>query len=422
MYMKKLFFLFWLFLTGAAVADAQELRIEDCWQKARENYPLIRQHGLLEEAARYNISNLSKAWLPQVAVHAQFSYQSDVVTFPLQIPGVDLPTMDKDQYRATIDISQALWDGGQSRQQKKVVEAGREVEAQGLEVSLYALRNQVNQLFFGILLLDAQMEQLAILEKDLQSSLSLVQAHLQHGTAMSSDLDLVKVALLQLEQQRTELRSSRGAYTAMLSTLIHEPVDAATVLLRPSERLLQPQPVLRRPELQLLSLQQQWLETQKKALDSRYMPRLSLFLQGGYGRPGLNMLSPDFEFFYIGGLRLSWQLGALYTAKNDRNSLQNRQNRLELEAQTFDFNTRIKLQEAWGEVLKLREMLEQDSQIIALREGLRKAAESKYAHGVYTLNDLLKDIHAESQARQAKQLHEIIHLMGMYQYKVLEGE
>ena len=420
--MKTLFFVFLCFCLSAGMADAQELRIEDCWQKARENYPLIRQHGLLEEAARYNLSNIGKAWLPQLAVQAQVSYQSDVVNFPLEIPGIDLPVMDKDQYRATIDISQALWDGGQSRQQKKVVEAGREVERQGLEVSLYALRNQVNQLFFGILLLDAQMEQLGILERDLQSSLALVQAHLQHGTAMVSDLDLVKVALLQLEQQRTELRASRQAYTAMLSTLIHEPVDASTVLQRPLERTLLPQPVLRRPELQWFSLQQEWLESQKEALSSRYMPRVSLFLQGGYGRPGLNMLSTEFDFFYIGGLRLSWQLGALYTAKNDRNSVANRQSMLDLEAQTFDFNTKIKLQEAWGEVQKLRELLEQDGQIIALRKELRKAAESKYAHGVYTLNDLLKDVHAESQARQTMLVHEIVHLMGMYQYKMLEGE
>ena len=400
-------------------ADRGNLSIEECQQKARDNYPLIRQRGLIDLSEQYTISNIGKAWFPQIAFNAQATYQSDVTHLPGNLPGA--PTIDKDQYRATIDVSQTIWDGGAVRSQRKIAEAGNELERQNVEVNLYALRERINQLFFGILTIDEQLKQLDILEKDLQTSHKLVSAFLQNGTAMQSDIDVVQVEILNTGQKRTELTAFRKAYAAMLSAMIGERVDENVALTKPDEIVVNRQTDIKRPELLLFAKQNELFDAQLGSIKARNMPRLSLFVQGGYGKPGLNMLSNDFEFFAIGGARFNWNFGNLYASKNESSLLVNNKNMVGVQQETFVFNTNLQMTQAWHEIQKTKELMQTDDEIITLRQRVKTAGESKYANGVYTVNDLIKDINAENQARQAKILHEIQYLMCVYHYYVIAG-
>ncbi len=399
----------------------KKLTIEECQQKARDNYPLIQQYGLLEQSQQYTIANIGKAWLPQIAFNAQATYQSDVVRIPISIPGVNVPTIDKDQYRATVDVSQTIWDGGATRSQKEITRANNEVERQNVEVNLYALRERVNQLFFGILTINEQLEQLYLLEKDLQTSLKLVSAFLQNGTVTQSDVDAVQVEILNTGQKKTELAAFYKAYAAMLSVMIGETVDEGAQLVKPAEIAVNRQANIMRPEMLLFTRQNELFDAQLNSIKARNMPRFSLFVQGGYGKPGLNMLSNDFEFFALGGARLNWNFGNLYSSKNERKLLANNKNMVDVQQEAFVFNTNLQLTQAWYEIQKAKDLMQRDDEIINLRHRVKIASESKYANGVYTVNDLVKDINAESQSRQAKILHEVQYLMSIYNYVVVSG-
>jgi len=413
--------IFVFFIVTPFIFAQQGLTIETCQQKARDNYPLIRQRGLIDLSEQYTISNIGKAWLPQIALNVQATYQSDVVHLPVNLQGMDIPALSKDQYRATIDVSQTVWDGGVTRSQRKITEVGNEIDRQNVEVNLYTIRERVNQLFFGILTIDEQLKQLDIFEKDLQTGLKLVRAFLQNGTATQPDVDAVQVEILSIGQRRTELTAFRKAYATMLSVMMSEEVDENVQLIKPEEIAVHRQADITRPEMLLFSRQNELFDAQLDIIKARNMPRVSLFVQGGYGKPGLNMLSDKFEFFAIGGARLNWNFGSLYSSKNDQSLLANNKNMVGVQQETFVFNANLQLTQAWQEIQKAKELMQTDDEIINLRRRVKSAAESKYANGVYTINDLIKDINAENQARQAKVLHEVQYLMNIYYYNVVAG-
>jgi outer membrane protein TolC len=411
-HMKKIAHLI-IFLLGFVPVAFSQLSIDACQEKARANYPVIKRYGLIEQSKEYNLSNASKGYLPQFQVNARATYQSDVVKLPIDIPGIDIPTLPKDQYQATIEAGQTLWDGGIIRSQKKIVQANAEVEKQQLEVEIYALEERVNQLFFGILLFDAQLEQNRILQEELARNYAAIAGCVEHGIANPADLDAVKVEQLNATQVRTQLQSTRTAYVEMLAIMIGETIDAGSTLAKP-EAVIHPALLLNRPELQLFEAQNQLLDSQKDLIKSGYMPRLGLFLQGGIGRPGLNMLSREFEPFYIGGIKLSWNFGALYTQKNDLRKTEVNKLTVDTQKDLFLYNIRLAEIRENRDIQRIRDLMKYDDEIIALRENIRRSAEAKAANGTITVTDLMREVTQENIARQIKAAHEIDLLIVIY--------
>lgn len=396
-----------------AYSQPQGLTLEECYQRAKDNYPLINRYGLIEKTTEYNLSNAGKGYLPQFSLSAKASWQTDVTTVPLP----NIPSMHKDQYQATVDLNQTIWDGGNIRTQKQTTRAMAEVEKQQLHVDMFAIEERVNNLFFGILLFDAQLEQNTLLHQDLERNLATIQSYVDNGIANQADLDAVKVEILKNTQARTQLVTNRKAYLEMLSAMINKPVNEGTTLVKPianKDILFQP---VTRPELSLYQAQHNLYEIQKDQITAGNMPRLSLFAQGGYGRPGLNMLDRDFAFFAIGGVRLSWNFGSLYTSKNDKRKLEVNQQNVLTQQETFMYNTNLQLTQESNDIQKMTDMLEYDSEIIQLRENVRKAAEAKVANGTLTVIELMREVNAENLAKLDKISHDVQLLMAIYSYK-----
>ncbi|GBU07250.1 transporter [Bacteroidales bacterium] len=419
---KNIFLAFCIMTFSVSVAQVKTLTIDLCQQKARDNFPLIKKFELLEASKDYTLSNISKAYLPQVSFKAQATYQSAVTGLPLKIPGIDVPTLSKDQYKTSLDMSQLIWNGGQTSAQRNISKASNEVEKQRLEVILYSIREQVNQLYFGILSISEQTRQLEIIASDLLSSFNTVNALVVSGNAMSSDRDMVKVEMLNIAQKQTELQSMKIAYIQMLAAMINESIASDDAFEKPAETTISLDQNILRPELQLYATQGKLLNTQNSTIESKNMPQLALFAQGGYGKPGLNMLANEFDFFAIAGLRMSWNFGNLYSKKNDKSLIKNNQHILNLEEETFRYKTNLKVLQAQNEVFANKKLLSQDDEIITLRSNIKQAAQSKHRNGIYTTNDLIKDINAESQAKQTKALHEINYLMSIYQHNFIVGK
>lgn len=399
-----------------------QLTLEQCQEKAQANYPLARQYQLIELSTQYTLVYASKGNLPQLSLSGKASYQSDATTLPFSLPGLDFHGMPKDQYQVMVEVSQNIWDGGQIHYQKAQTRAqGQEAEKQ-LDVNMYALRERINQLFFGILLQDEQLEQNTLLQEELERNLNQIQAYCANGIANEADVDAVRVEILNTRQQRIQIESNRYAYLRMLALLTGEQLDENITLQKPALPTLQGNSVLNRPELALYAAQEHTLNIREQRLKAGYRPQFSLFAQGAYGNPGLNMLKDSFEPYFIVGARMNWRFGSLYTLKNDRKKLQANRLQIQSNRDLFLLNTRVTLTEQEQAVQSLRKQIKEDEEIIRLRTNIRKAAEAKVANGTLTVTEMLRELTNESLARQNKALHEIQLLMELYQQKYIINE
>lgn len=409
-----------LLLFGAGGAAAAQVTLEQCMELARRNYPQIRQLNLIEEAAEYDIANVSKSWLPQLTISGKASYQSDVVEMPFEIPGFsfDLP---HDQYSVVGELSQTIWDGGTSKSQKELYSAGAEVQKSQLEVSVYSINDRVVQVYLGILLIDAQLRQNDILERSLERNAGQVQACIDNGTAYRADLDMVRVSMLNCEQQKEGLLSDRAAYLEMLERLTGTSLEGQELVEPDCDAACPDTAAVTRPELALYDAQRRQNEAQHRQLDSKILPKFSLSLQGGIGRPGLNMLDSSFQPYYTAGIRMSWDLGALYTRRDEKQKLDVQLRTIESDRETFLFNTGISALQLRSSIDKARRLLEKDGEIIALQESIRAAGEEQYRNGTISMTDLMKRIDDEYDARVAESIHRIQLLMAVYDYKNCVG-
>lgn len=399
------------------ISQAQ-ITLESCQQQARENYPLVRQYELLQLAEKYTLSNVAKGNLPQISLSGKISYQSEATTFPFEIPGLGIKGLPKDQYQALVEIKQNVWDGGKIRHQKAQVKAVTEENARQLDTSMYALEERVNQVFFGILLLDEQRTQNKLLEEELVRNLKTVEAYRMNGTANDADVDAVQVEILQTKQQRIQLENNRTAYLRMLSLLTGKEFPAQAQLIRP-EPVATTSSGFNRPELRWYEAQEQTVAIQRKGLQSGYLPSFSLFAQGAYGNPGLDILKDKFRAYYLVGARFTWNFGSLYTLKNDRKKLDNQLQKIQNGRDLFLFHTQLQVAEEDGTIQSLRQQMKKDEEIIRLRENIRRSAQAKVANGTLSVSDMLKEITAENLARQAKAVHEVQLLMHLHQRKHL---
>ena len=400
------------------LSSMAQLTVEVCQEKAKANYPLVKQYGLIEQTAQYNISNANKGYLPQLTLSAKGTYQSQVTKLPITIPNVTIPGLSKDQYQAVVEANQVIWDGGAISAQKKITNANTEVEKQKLEVDLYTLNERVNQLYFGILLINEQLRQNDILQNELQTNYNRIASYKQNGVANQSDLDALKVEQINTQQRETELKSTQKSYFIMLSALTGLTIDAKTELIKPEINLaILNATTNHRPEIGLFDAQNKLLESQKELLNAGNRPKIGAFVQGGYGKPGLNMLTNAFSDFYIGGIRLSWNLSGFYTQKNNLNKIEISKKVMDVQKETFLFNADLKTKQQQTEIEKLQSTLSNDDEIIRLRGNIKKSASAKVDNGTLSITDLIREINAEDQAKQLKSLHEIQLIMNVYQLK-----
>ncbi|MDP4239866.1 MAG: TolC family protein [Bacteroidota bacterium] len=416
-----------ILLTIPIFLFAQSLTIETCQEKAKANYPLVKQYGLIEQTAQYNISNANKGYLPQLSLSAKATYQSEVTQIPAVLgqtlseiakKTITFPSLSKDQYQAVAEANQLIWDGGVIAAQKKITHAGTEVEKQKLDVDLFALNERINQLFFGILLMNEQIRQNEILINELEVDMSRIAAYKQNGVANQADLDALKVERLNAGQHDTELKSTRKSYLIMLSAYTRLTIDENTELIKPEINLASLNDTTNhRPELKLFDAQNKMYESQKLLLNAGNLPKIGAFLQGGYGKPGLNMFTDGFSPFYIGGIRLSWNFSGLYSQKNNLNKLEVSKKMDDIQKETFLFNNSLLTKQQRTEIEKLQSTLMNDDEIIRLRGNIKKSTSAKVDNGTLTVTDLIRETNTENQAIQLKSLHEIQLILSVYQLK-----
>lgn len=414
-------------ITLAASLSAAGQTLQECQEAAERNYPLIRQYGLIERTMQLSVENIRKGWLPQLSATAQATLQSDVTAFPdelqtlYQQAGITMEGLKRDQYRVGVDISQTIFDGGAIRHRQEVTQRQGEVERAETAVSLYAVRQRVIEMYFGLLLLDEQIRLKQDLAKLLEGSEQKLASMFKRGTAAESDYLAVKAERLGVEQQQETLRTQRQSLARVLSAFCGIDVSAPE---KPEAIVASStwQAGLQRPELQAIDARLRLVDAQEAALTSGLLPKLSVFAQGFYGYPGYNMFEDMMRRRWslngMIGARLTWNIGALYTHRNDKSRLQSQREAAEVSREVFLFNNRLEQMQQSDEAERYRQLMQSDAEIVSLRASVRRAAESKLAHGIIDTNDLVKEMNLESAARIQQSVHEIEMLKKMYELKI----
>ena len=404
-------------------SQAQEsLTLQQAYDLAQKNYPLIKQRELISKTRELTVANLGTGFLPQLNLSAQATYQSEVTSVKVPVPGINIESPSKDQYKVLADLSQLVYDGGLIKQQKNIQDLTEQVELKKVEVELYKLKDRINQLFLGTLYLDEQLRQVELIRSDLNNGIKRVEAQVNNGTAFRSNLNVLQAELLKTDQRAIELKASRKGYIDVISLFIDQPLSENVKLERPTVEAPVLANEIQRPELILYSTQEKLLGGQYKLIDSRNKPKASLFWQGGYGRPGLNFLSNSFDFYYTTGVRLNWNFGGLYTQKKEKKVVGLNQKIVEIQKETFLLNTNTDLKRQQSEVDKLQKLVATDKDIIDLRIKVKDAAKAQLENGVITANDYLREVNAEDQARQNLITHQIQLLQAQINYQTISGK
>ena len=408
------------------VAVWGQLTLEQCQQLAHDNYPVIKQYKLVNASRDLTVSNASKGYLPQVQLAATAVYQSSTTELEQQ-PGsminpadLGLSDFQKDKYNAMVTVNQLVYDGGAIKAAKRVARAEAAVQTEQLNVQLYEIRNRINEIYFGILLLDAQIRQSSLLQDDLRLSHNSVSGMMKGGIANMSDLDAINVEIIKAQQHESSLRNIRQTYLNMLSQFIGQKVSDVTTLERPqidNSVGIFLADMSARPEMSLFDSQNQLLKRRMKALNASLRPKLGIVLQGGYGRPGLNQFKRDFEPYYSVGAQLSWDFGSFYTYKNSKRLLANEQQVVDVNRETFLFNTTMQHESQTGNVTNLRSQIAQDDQIVEIRERICQKSRKRVENGMETVNEMLREINSLNEAKETKAYHEIQLIQEIYKLK-----
>jgi len=398
---------------------AQTLTIDSCYEKAKRNYPLIKQYDLIDKSTEYTISNAGKSYLPQFSVTGIAGYI--IKGLPSLAPSAAETSEDKFQFIGIGQLNQTVWDGGATHSQKEIIKASAKVDKAEIDVVLHNIYERVNQLFFGILLMDEQLKLQGILSENLKRNFNAVKLSNENGVAYSSDVDEVKVELLKVEQRVAEIQFVREGYINVLSMMMGEPLSATIKFQKPIVESDFDDLKIIRPELSLYQFQRNQVEAQHAFTRVSYMPKVGLLGAGIVVQPGFAFGAEKINSLAIAGLSLSWNTDGLYKSSNNRALSKISLDRINNQQETFLFNTKIQLTQQRSDIEKQRSIIEKDRQIVVLKSSIKNAYEQKYQNGMCTMNDLLLATNGETEARSNQILHETQLLLSVYAYKTTSG-
>jgi outer membrane protein TolC len=417
--MKKIITLIVLFLT-LNIFSQEKLSLSECYSLVNKNYPLVKQNDLLIAKNKYDLAVLKTAKLPQFDFTTQATYQSDVTSVPIIIPGSSIDPPNKDQYKATISFNQLVFDGGRIKALEKVTETDLKVSQQKVAVNLYQLKQQINQLYFSILLAQENNDLLKAKQELLVSKLREVKASIKYGVLLPTSANILQAELLKIKQQFSELKAKKSNLIETLSSLTGTTISKDVILKSPIEITINSNQISR-PELQLFKLEKDKIIDSENALKKQNSPKLVAFGTGGYGSPGLNMLDNSFKSFYYTGLKLSWPVFDWHSSKKQRKSLKINEDIIDTEKEVFELSTKIQLDTQQQEINKQRKLLQSDKDIIELHQTILKVTESQFKNGVITASEYVTQLTNLFEAKNNLAMHTIQLQLAKSNYNTIKG-
>jgi len=418
--MMKSLSLFIIFLSVLSITAQQKLNLEECYELVNKNYPLAKQNDLLSKQNDLDLEVINTGKLPKLDLSAQATYQSDITELPISIPNVTVESPNNDQYKATVSVNQLIYDGGLINVSAEAKTASLRTQQKQLEVSLYQLKKQINQLYFSVLLLQEKRGLLSVKKTQLETKLKEVKAGIEYGMLLPASDKTLEAELLKIEQQFTELDQNKISLLETLSSLIGKKIPL-TIELQNPELLTTLDTKISRPEIDLFTLQKQQIETSEQLIAKKNLPKILGFATGGYGNPGLNMLDNSFQSYYMVGLKLNWNIFDWSASKKQRKSLQINKEIIDNQQEIFELNTSIELNQQQSEINKISAFIHSDETIIDLRKKILNSADSQLKNGVITSSAYITELTNLYEAENNLSTHKIQLLLAKANYKTTKG-
>ncbi len=417
--MRRAIFLIGLMLSLGAAAQEQ-FTLEECYNLAKKAYPLTQQTGLLREKSNYDLAEIKKGTLPQLSLNGKATYQTEVIKIPSQTSGSNIEGPNKDQYQATLDVDQLIYNGNSISKRSALIKAETETDQQQVEVSLYTLKNRVNQYYFNALLLQEQTDMLEAKIEQLKASLNEMASAVKFGTVLRSEKEVLQAEILSTQQELTSIIKDKETALNQLSALILTKIETSARLEKP-QISVSPLTISQRPELKYYDLKKEEFTQSQMVVGTENYPRLSGFAQAGYGNPGLDMLNNSFQDFYMLGVRLKWNLFDWGTTRDRKQALEISKEIMTTEKETFVLNNSIELGQALNDIEKYRALFESDQEIVDLRQSIVASSQSQLTNGVITASEFLTEFNKLYTVGINQKLHELQLELSKANYRVVQG-
>ncbi|MBN2520889.1 MAG: TolC family protein [Bacteroidales bacterium] len=423
---------------------ADTISIFYCYEKAIQNHPLSRDKEFLNEIYQLKLKNINSGWFPTLDLNAQATYQSDVVNIDMdfsgitnlfnlisylhpgqvpvqEIPSIEIPSAPKDQYKMTLDVSQVIYDGGAIKRNKTVEIASLSSNLQQIKVELYQVINHVNNIYFSSLIIQKNIALMQLIRNVLIEKQKVVESGVKNGIILSSNLDGLNAELLKIEQQLLELDLTKNALLKNLGELTGEVYNEQVVLDVPEIEILD---TLKnqRPELKLFDLQKEKLEASKDLIKTKRLPKAFAFSQAGYGNPGLNMLSDEFDTYYIVGAGVKWNIYDWNTSNRERQIMEINKQMIDTKRENFNRNLNMAIENNISEIDKYKALLETDEKIISAREKITKIYSSHLENGIVNSSEYIAELNNEKEAKINFEMHKIQLMQAKINYLTLIGQ
>ncbi|MDD2985336.1 TolC family protein [Flavobacterium sp.] len=412
----KRFILISITLFTVPIFGQQIITLDKCYDLVEKNYPIAKQTNLIKEKSTYEIAALNKAKLPSINLNAQATYQSDVIGLPTPMPGVE--PINKDQYRAILDVNQLIYNGGIIDANAKFKEAQMLTQQQQVAVNLYQLKSRINFSYMMILLWQDQRELLIDKQNTIKTKINEVQSGVKNGAILPSSEQVLEAELLKLEQALTENRFLRIKEIQNLASLTASSIEENAIFERPNTNISEKGV---RPETKFFELQQAQIEASERIISKNNLPKLNAFGQAGFGNPGLNMLDNSFQDFYMVGLKLNWNVFDWNKSKAEKQALAIAKDIVTTEKETFETNNQMLLNELQSEISKIDALIKTDTQIIQLREKVVQSSDSQLRNGVITSSDYVIELNHLFDAKTNQKVHQTQLELAKINYQTSKG-
>lgn len=413
-----------IFILFSGLSFAQENRVislQECLDRAVENYPIYQQYQLQTQKSELQMKNNKSDLYPQIALNGKATYQNKVIELPFVIPNVSIPSMSKDQYRLSLDINQPIYRGGLLKQQQQQEVDALAISDLQVDKALYDVKSQTKALFFRLALADKQKQIVLSYQETLQNKQEELLSLVKEGVVLESDLNVIKLEVIKAEQELYGIDAARIALIQNLNELTNMNLESSTEFSLP-EVIEMPEALQSRFEYSILTQQQNQLENTKDLLSVKNRPRLFAFASGGIGRPGLNMLSNNLDDFFLAGINLQWNLWDWNKTRNDKKRVDINKEIIETQKQAFELNVQMGLNQIMADIKNEQNLINQDPEILSLQENVTKTAEAQFKNGTLKSSDYVLELQKLKQVRLNNQLHRISLLNSQLAYIEMLGK
>jgi len=411
-----------VFVSSILNAQEQVVSLNDCYKSMLENYPLANQTGIYSQSSELNTNNLKAGWLPNAELNAQASYQSDAIEVAISAMGNDFGFKgDKDQYKASIDINQLIYDWGRIKSAKNIESVDLKVNQQSAQVELNKVKEQVNRFYFAILILQRNEDLLNVMLNDLETKEKSVESGVKNGVLLNSDLSVLKAEKIKVKQSINEIKNQHIAAIHILAEITGLYLTENSEFETP-EVEINDATTLNRPETLLFDYQREKLDATSKFISKQKKPTAFAFSQLGYGKPGLNMTSTDFDSYYYVGVGLKWKFWDWSKTKREKQVLSLNKELISSQESSFNTQMEVALKNEKSKIQIFEEAIESDQEIIKLREEVSESARSRLDNGVITSTDYITELGKETQAKISYETHKIQLVQSKVNYLYIKGE